>query len=105
MPAWIDLALKPGFAVHFYATGCMVETWLLADEQAVSRVALSRGRTRSTKAMDRPLEETMNPKPLFLTMLSEAGLPADDKVYEEIAATADLGKIAERCPRFAEFRA
>ena|ERR1017187_10225475 len=31
------------FPVHFYATRCMVETWLLADEQAVNKVALSRG--------------------------------------------------------------
>jgi len=35
----------PTFPVHIYATRCMVETWLLADEQAVSKVALSRGRT------------------------------------------------------------
>jgi len=46
----------------------------------------------------------MDPKPLFLTMLSKAGLPADDKVYEELAAAADLDRIAERSPRFAEFR-
>ena len=37
-------------------------------------------------------------------MLSQAGLPADDKAYEEIASAADLNRIAERCPRFAEFR-
>jgi len=36
-------------------------------------------------------------------MLSEAGLSADDKVYEEIASAADPDRIAERCPRFAEF--
>jgi hypothetical protein len=95
---------KPTFPVHFYATRCMVETWLLADQQAVSKVALSRGRTRSIKAINKPLGEIMDPKPLFLAMLSQAGLPADDKVYEEIASNADLDKIAERCPRFAEFR-
>jgi hypothetical protein len=33
----------PTFPFHFYATKCMVETWLLADEQAVSKVALARG--------------------------------------------------------------
>lgn len=82
----------------------MVETWLLADEQAVSRVALSRGRTRSIKAINKRLEEIMDPKPLFLAMLSEAALPADDKVYKEIASAADLDRISERCPRFAEFR-
>jgi len=34
---------KPTFPVHFYATRCMVETWMLGDERAVSKVALSRG--------------------------------------------------------------
>src|ERR1039458_5108123 len=37
-------------------------------------------------------------------MLSQAGLPDDEKEYEGIASAADLDKIAERCPRFAEFR-
>jgi hypothetical protein len=46
----------------------------------------------------------MDPKPLFLAMLSEAGLSADDKVYEEIAASADLDRISRRCPLFVEFR-
>jgi hypothetical protein len=94
---------KPMFPVHFYATRCMVETWLLADERAVSKVALARGRTRSIKASNTRLEEVMDPKPLFLAMLSQADLPADDKVYEEIASAADLDRISQRCPRFAEF--
>jgi len=46
----------------------------------------------------------MDPKPLFLAMLSEADLPAGDEVYEEIASAADLDRISHRCPRFAEFR-
>ncbi|MGA2576410.1 MAG: hypothetical protein ABSH24_10345 [Bryobacteraceae bacterium] len=94
----------PTFPFHFYATKCMVETWLLADEQAVSKVALARGRARPIKAISKPLEEIMDPKPLFLAMLSEAGLSADDKVYEEIAASADLDRISRRCPLFVEFR-
>jgi hypothetical protein len=40
----------------------------------------------------------MDPKAAFQAMLSQAGLPADDKVYEEIASFADLDRIAERCP-------
>ena len=99
-----ESSFEPTFPVHFYATRCMIETWLLADAGAVSKVALSRGRTRSIKAVNKPLEEIIDPKPLFLAMLSEAGLSADDKVYEEIAYAADLARIAERCPRFAEFR-
>jgi hypothetical protein len=96
---------KLTFPVHYYATRCMLETWLLADEHAVNKVALSRGRPRSIKPSNKRLEEIMDPKPLFLKALSQAGLPADDKVYEEIASATDLDKIAERCPRFVEFRA
>jgi hypothetical protein len=55
------------------------------------------------KAIKKPLEEIIDPKPLFLALLSQADLPADDRVYEEIASAADLNRIAERCPRFAEF--
>jgi hypothetical protein len=95
---------KPTFPFHFYATRCMVETWLLADQQAVSKIALSRGGTRSIKAVNKRLEEIMDPKVPFRAMLSQAGLPDDEKVYEGIASAADLDKIAERCPRFAEFR-
>jgi hypothetical protein len=39
----------------------MLETWLLAGEQAVINVALSRGRTRSVKAIKKPLEEIIDP--------------------------------------------
>jgi hypothetical protein len=95
---------EPTSPVHFYATRCMVETWLLADEQAVSKIALSRGGTRSIKAVNKRLEEIMDPKVPFRAMLSQTGLPDDEKVYEGIASAADLDKIAERCPRFAEFR-
>jgi hypothetical protein len=95
---------EPQFPVHFHATRCMIETWLLADEHAVSMVARARGRIRSIKAVKKPLEEIMDPKPLFLRMLSEADLPADNKVYEEIASAADLDRISELSPRFVEFR-
>jgi uncharacterized protein DUF4276 len=94
----------PTFPVHVYAARCMVETWLLADEQAVSKVALSRGRTRPAKPINKQLEEIKDPKTSFRAMLSQVGLPDTEKVYEEIAAAADLDKVAKRCPRFAEFR-
>ena len=95
---------RPTFPVHFYATTSMVETWLLADEKAVNKVALSRGRSRSVKPINKQVEGIEDPKTPFLTMLFEAGLSPDDKVYEEIAFAARLDRIQERCPRFAEFR-
>jgi hypothetical protein len=99
-----ESGFEPAFPVHFYATRCMIETWLLADEQAVNTVALSRNRTRSVKPVNRQLEDIVDPKTLFLAVLKQVGLTADDIVYEEVASVADLDRIAERCPRFAEFR-
>jgi hypothetical protein len=97
-------SFRPTFPVHFYATRRTVETWLLADERALGKVALGRGRTRSIKSVNTLLEEIIDPKTLFLKMLSEADLSADDKVNADIAYEADLVRIAERCPHFYEFR-
>jgi hypothetical protein len=89
--------------VHFYATRCMVETWLLADENAVNTVARQRGKVPSAQAVPDPLEGTTNAKALFLRMLSQAQLPADPAVYAEVAATADIDRIKQRCPYFQHF--
>jgi Domain of unknown function (DUF4276) len=97
-------SFRPKFPVHFHATKSTIETWLLADELAVNTVASSRRQSRSVKPINKQLEEIVDPKTRFWTMLSEAGLLADDKVYEEIATAADLDRIQERCPHFAEFR-
>lgn len=89
--------------VHFYATRCMVETWLLADENAVNAVARQRGKVRSAQSVPDPLEGTANAKALFLRMLSQAQLPADPAVYAEVAAAADIDRIKQRCPYFQHF--
>jgi hypothetical protein len=89
--------------VHFYATRCMVETWLLADEGAVNKVARQRGRVRSARPVADPLEGATDAKKLFRQMLSQAHLPADKAVYAEVAAAADLDRIRQRCPYFQRF--
>jgi hypothetical protein len=89
--------------VHFYATKCMVETWLLADESAVNFVAALRGKTRSAQPVADPLEEATNAKALFRRMLSQATLPADPAVYAAVAATANIDRIKQRCPHFQRF--
>lgn len=94
---------RPTFPVHFYATKCIVETLLLADERAVSAVARQRGKDRSVQPIDQSLEDLTDAKPLFRRMLSQASLPDDPKVYEEIASVASLDRIRERCPYFQEF--
>jgi hypothetical protein len=89
--------------VHFYATRCMVETWLLADENAVNAVARQRGKVPAAQPVPDPLEGMANAKVLFLRMLSQAQLPADPAVYAAVAATADIDLIKQRCPHFERF--
>lgn len=89
--------------VHFYATKCEVETWLIADESAVNRVARDRHEAGMAQAVTGDLETIIDAKSRFRRMLSQAGLPATPAVYEEVAKAADLNRIAERCPYFERF--
>jgi len=94
---------RPPFPVHFYATSCMLETWLLADEGAVNRVAQERGKPPRAEPVDDPLEGRRDAQDLFHRMLSQANLPADPAVYAEVAAVADVDVIQRRCPYFEQF--
>lgn len=94
---------QPQFPFHFYATNCMVETWLLADEDAVNQVAQRRGKRPSAQAVRDPLEGKPNAKGMFQRMLSQASLLAVPAVYAEVAAAADMELIRRRCPYFQQF--
>jgi len=72
---------------------------LMADEEAVMKVARDRGKSTAVKGIKK-LEVLSDPKTEFLRMLSEAGLPADEQVYKGIASAADLARIEQRCLRF-----
>ena len=93
----------PSFPVHFYATKCELETWLLADEKAINQVARNRGKQGSVPEVTIPLESHKNAKELFQRVLSMARLPVDRKVYQEIASAASIERIAARCPYFQHF--
>ena len=93
----------PSFPVHFYATKCEIETWLLADENAINQVARNRGKQGSVSEVAIPLEAHRNAKQLFREVLSKARLPVDPKVYQEIASAASIDRIAARCPYFSQF--
>jgi len=93
----------PRFPVHFYATKCEVEAWLLADEEAINQVARSRGKWGAVSRVTVQLESLRNAKELFRRVLSKADLPADPKVYAEIASAVSLDRIAARCPYFQQF--
>lgn len=95
----------PSFAVHFHATKCELESWLLADENAVNCVSQNRGKNQRARAVDIELERHRNAKELFFKTLSKAGLPADPQVYKEVAEQVDIERIGRRCPSFALFAA
>ena len=94
---------QAGFPVHFYATKCELETWLVADVEAINQVALLRGRTPTVGEANIQLEEYRDAKELLRRKLSEVTLPADSRVFAQIAEAADLQRITERCPYFQQF--
>ncbi len=61
---------EPGFPVHFYATKCKLETWLLADEHAINQVALLRGRTTTVGGANIEFEEYRDADGLLRRKLS-----------------------------------
>jgi hypothetical protein len=101
----LSSGFKPSFPVHFFAIKCELETWLVADEQAVTRVATRRGKSKHAQQVKVNLETHANPHDLLLRLLSSVGLPADDQVFKEIAEETDLKVLAIRCPYFTQFAA
>lgn len=93
----------PSFPVHFHATKCEIETWLLTDENAVNQVSRHRGKNKQARAVTIQFESYRNARELFHKMLSQTGLPANARVYEEIASAVNIERIAARCPHFQEF--
>lgn len=94
---------QPGFPVHFYATKCMVEAWLLADEREVNEVARRRGKNAAAQAVADPVEGVREAKVMFRRMLLQAGLPDDPAVYGEVAESLDIDRVQQRCPYFQQF--
>lgn len=91
----------PG-GVNFHAVKQEMETWLLADLSAINRVAVSRGGKQVARVPD-SLEEIVNPKEKFMTVLSDSGLNYTQEVCREIAKETDLKILRMRCPSFTAF--
>jgi len=94
---------EPRFPVHFHATKCELETWLLADENAINQASRWRRKNKGIAAITVDLESTKGAKELFRKQLSKAGLLATAQVYREVANFADIARIASRCPHFRQF--
>jgi len=75
-----------------------LETWLLADGQALSQVV-----GRSVPDLAEPLEDIANPKERLQKILSDAKVPYTSEVARRIAAATRLEHLAYRCPNFQAF--
>jgi len=91
------------FEVKFVVIVQALETWLLADDEAISRVTQARS-GRTVSKVNENLGSIARPKNHLTQMLSEAEVPYTDKVAKEIARASDISKIEYRCPKFREFR-
>lgn len=88
--------------IKFHAVRREMETWLLADVEAINSVALSRDGRRVTPVQE-TLEDIARPKERLMRVLSTAGLPYDFEVCREIARQANTETLRYRCPSFRSF--
>jgi hypothetical protein len=95
----------PEFRVEFFATPCMVESWLLSDLDAIRTVAALRGHGVGPVPLRIQIARvnSSNDKGVFVQVLRHFGLPATPAVYGEVATIANLTIIGNRCTYFREF--
>lgn len=96
-------SVRPAFRVSFHATKCKLESWLLADEDAINAVSMHRGGPGGIQRIALDLENLREADQLYRRTLSQAGLQDTDEVMKEIAQRARLDWITGRCPRFRDF--
>ncbi len=95
----------PNFPVEFFATPCMLESWLVSDIGAIRTVAGGRG-ANSEAHLEHLLitpQQSANDDDAFNRVLIEMGLPRTPAVYAEIASGMDFTLVKQRCGYFREF--
>lgn len=90
------------FEVKFIIVVQELETWLLADDKAISKVTRARS-GRTVSRVNENLESIVNPKERLQNILSDAGVPYTPAVAREIAKELDITSVEYRCPGFKEF--
>lgn len=88
--------------VEFHAIRRETETWLLADVEAINRVAVANG-GRRVNPIPGPLENISDAKEQFVQLLTQAGLPYVPEVVRQITRDVDLSVLRIHCPRFRRF--
>lgn len=104
-----DMANKISGQVYAFPRGfqiCIVrrttETWLLADSEAISTVALNNG-GKKVPEIQGTLEDIVYPKEKLRSVLSRAKVMYVPKICGEIAKYTRLDLLRYRCPSFRDF--
>ncbi|MBI2207689.1 MAG: DUF4276 family protein [Candidatus Rokubacteria bacterium] len=90
-----------GVSVH--AIRQEIDTWLLADINAINTVAAEVGHRPTKRSIPRPLEGIQQPSLLLQQVLSSVGLNYTAAICRKIARHIDLGILRAECPSFLEF--
>jgi len=87
------------FPVKLHVIEREIETWLLSDERAISRVV-----GKNVPRVNQALENIQDPKEKLKEILSRAKANYTNKTLQNIAKESDIEHIAYRCPGFRRFR-
>ena len=88
--------------VRFIAIVRELEAWLLADSAAIATVTREYS-GRVVPTINESIEDIADPKARLQRILSEAKVAYTREVARKIAAAANVGYIAYRCPSFRSF--
>lgn len=89
------------FPVNIHVIVQELETWLLADEQAISVVTRERA-SRTVTRIQETLESIQNPRERLTGALGD-DIPYTPAVARRIAKEVNIETIKYRCPRFKMF--
>jgi hypothetical protein len=90
---------KYNFQIKIHIITREIETWLLSDEEAISRVVGIR-----IPRVNETLEDILDPKKKLMELLSRAKKVYTAEILRRIAEESDIERIAYRCPGFRRFR-
>jgi hypothetical protein len=80
-----------------------METWLLADPDAINMVATERG-GHQVADVKGSLEDYQDPTEKLTSLLSQAGIEYTAAVCAEIASKLSIDRLEYRCPSFRAFK-
>lgn len=92
------------FPVEFAVVVPAIESWLLADHNALTTVTHERGTPTQYPPPDRSPEQMLDPKQRISELLASAQVPYTEVVAARIAELASLERIEQLCRSFTFFK-